>query len=140
MAANLGHQAFHLMRKLIQEHTALWQSEATELTKPQFSVLLAISEKPGLEQAELMAASVSTKATLAEILGRMEKRGWILREAGTTDKRRKFVYLTEAGCALLQQAKVSAELVDNQFVSRLSEADQQTFIRLLNEMLSKSGS
>ncbi|MCE0494694.1 MarR family winged helix-turn-helix transcriptional regulator [Vibrio salinus] len=132
-----GHGIFHLMRKLIQEHTANWQSEVSGLTKPQYSVMLAVSLNPGVEQGELMEASVSTKATLAEIVGRLEKRGLIYRQTGEKDKRRRFVYLTQDGLKLLEQEKAKANYVDNIFLSRLSKQEQSEFIRLLNVIVTK---
>ncbi|WP_372378084.1 MarR family winged helix-turn-helix transcriptional regulator [Vibrio natriegens] len=137
MQSESSHVAFHLMRKLIQEHTANWQSEVSGLTKPQYSVMLAVSLNPGIEQGELMEASVSTKATLAEIVGRLEKRGLIYRQTGQKDKRRRFVYLTQGGLELLEEERAKANYVDNIFLSRLSKEEQADFIRLLKVIVTK---
>ncbi len=59
-----------------QQHTARWQHELPDLTKPQYAVMRAIADKPGIEQVALIEAAVSTKATLAEMLARMEDR-WL---------------------------------------------------------------
>ncbi|MDI7507001.1 MarR family winged helix-turn-helix transcriptional regulator, partial [Cronobacter dublinensis] len=79
-------QAFHLLRQLFQRHTAQWQLALPELTKPQYAVLRSIAESPGIEQVALMEAAVSTKATLAEMLSRMESRGLVRRESAPEDK------------------------------------------------------
>ena len=97
----LRNKAFHLLRQLFQQHTARWQHALPDLTKPQYAVMRAIAERPGIEQINLMEAAVSTKATLAEMLSRMEKRGLVRRENDPLDKRRRFVYLTTEGEALL---------------------------------------
>lgn len=138
MQSELGHIAFHMMRKLMQEHTASWQQAVPGLTKPQYAVMFAVAEKPGVEQSELMGPSVSTKATLAEILARLEKRDLIYRKQGESDKRRRFVYLTEEGMAVFEQAKASASQVDEHFLSRMSAEDQQEFIRLMKCMTEQS--
>ena len=135
MYSKLDHVAFHLMRKLMQEHTAAWQSEMPNLTKPQYSVLRAIADQPGIEQVELMGASVTTKATLAEMLGRMEKRGLIYREQGEADKRRRFVYLTEDGQALLNASISLADKVDDVFLERIKPEEREVFIRILKAMI-----
>lgn len=135
MYSKLDHVAFHLMRKLMQEHTAAWQSEMPNLTKPQHSVMRAIADQPGIEQVELMGASVTTKATLAEMLGRMEKRGLIYREQGETDKRRRFVYLTEEGQAQLEASTSLANKVDDVFLQRIEPEDRDAFIRILKTMI-----
>ncbi len=45
-----------------------------DLTKPQYAVMRSVAEQPGIEQVVLIEAAVSTKATLAEMLSRMEAR------------------------------------------------------------------
>jgi DNA-binding MarR family transcriptional regulator len=135
MRSDLDNIGFHLMRQLIQDHTARWQCEMPHLTKPQYSVMRAIAERPGIEQIELMSASVTTKATLAEMLGRMEERGLIYREQGATDKRRRYVFLTDAGKSLLEATIPLATTVDEFFLNRLSRKEQLEFIRLLKVMI-----
>ena len=71
----LRQEAFHLLRQLFQQHTAQWQHALPELTKPQYAVMRSIAENPGIEQVALTEVAVSTKATLAEMLSRMEARG-----------------------------------------------------------------
>lgn len=90
----LRNKAFHQLRQLFQQHTARWQHELPDLTKPQYAVMRAIADKPGIEQVALIEAAVSTKATLAEMLARMENRGLVRREHDSADKRRRFVWLT----------------------------------------------
>lgn len=50
-----------------------------DLTKPQYAVMRSVAEHPGIEQVALIEAAVSTKATLAEMLSRMEARGLVRR-------------------------------------------------------------
>lgn len=104
----LRNEAFHLLRQLFQQHTARWQQELPELTKPQYAVMRSIAEHPGIEQVELTEVAVSTKATLAEMLSRMESRNLVRREHDPADKRRRFVFLTDEGEALLNAKKPSA--------------------------------
>lgn len=60
-----------------QQHTARWQQALPDLTKPQYAVMRSVAEHPGIEQVALIEAAVSTKATLAEMLSRMEARGTV---------------------------------------------------------------
>lgn len=129
--------AFHLMRKLFQEHTSYWQNQLPHITKPQFSVLHAIAQAPGIEQVDLMDASITTKATLAELLGRLEKRGLIHRQQGSKDKRRRFVFLTEDGEQLYRSTTQVVRSVDMKFLSRISAAEHEELLRLLNALLDK---
>lgn len=132
----LRNEAFHLLRQLFQQHTARWQHELPELTKPQYAVMRAIAEHPGIEQVALTAAAVSTKATLAEMLSRMEQRGLVRREHDPADKRRRFVFLTADGEALLAHAIPLGNAVDEEFLGRLSADERQHLSRLIHTLIS----
>jgi DNA-binding MarR family transcriptional regulator len=47
----LRNEAFHLLRQLFQQHTARWQHELPELTKPQYAVMRSIAEHPELNRS-----------------------------------------------------------------------------------------
>ncbi|WP_202303405.1 MarR family winged helix-turn-helix transcriptional regulator [Dryocola clanedunensis] len=131
----LRDEPFHLLRKLFQQHTARWQFELPELTKPQYAVLRAIAESPGVEQTALTDAAASTKATLAEMLSRMESRSLVKRMHDPADKRRRLVYLTAEGEALLDAAQPSGRRVDDEFLARLDPAERELFTQLVSKMM-----
>ena len=133
----LRQEAFHLLRQLFQQHTAHWQQALPELTKPQYAVLRSIAEHPGNEQVALTEAAVSTKATLAEMLSRMESRGLVTREADPADKRRRFVFLTPEGEALLGSCKPVGNNVDEAFLGRLTAEERRQFTDLVRKMMVK---
>ncbi|ESM35078.1 transcriptional regulator hosA [Escherichia coli BWH 32] len=95
----------------------------------------AIADKPGIEQVALMEAAVSTKATLAEMLARMENRGLVRREHDTADKRRRFVWLTAEGEKVLAAAIPIGDSVDEEFLGRLSAEEQELFMQLVRKMM-----
>ena len=131
----LRQEAFHLLRQLFQQHTARWQHALPELTKPQYAVLRSIAENPGIEQVALTEVAVSTKATLAEMLSRMEARGLVKREHDPADKRRRFVFLTPEGEALLASCKSIDNDVDEAFLGRLSNDERAQFSALVKKMM-----
>ncbi len=138
MIKKLGNVPFHLMRQLFQEHTSLWQKLLPELTKQQYAVLCAVAEQPGIEQMDLMDAALSTKATLAEMLTRMEKKGLLIKHQGADDKRRRFIFLTAEGMQVLQNARPVAIDIDTSFLSRLSASKQDDLVCLLQAMLEEN--
>lgn len=131
----LRQETFHLLRQLFQQHTSRWQHALPALTKPQYAVMRSVAENPGIEQVALMEAAVSTKATLAEMLSRMEARGLVRREQDPADRRRRFVFLTDAGSALLAQCLPVGNAVDDTFLGRLSPEEQAQFSRLVRKMM-----
>ncbi|GGD25151.1 MarR family winged helix-turn-helix transcriptional regulator [Franconibacter pulveris 1160] len=133
----LREEAFHLLRQLFQQHTSRWQSELPELTKPQYAVMRAIQEQPGIEQVALTDAAVSTKATLAEMLSRMESRGLVRRENDPADKRRRFIYLTPEGESLLNAIIPVGNAVDERFLGKLEADERALFTQLIGKMMDK---
>lgn len=133
----LRQEAFHLLRQLFQQHTAQWQHALPELTKPQYAVMRSIAENPGIEQVALTEVAVSTKATLAEMLSRMESRGLVKREHDPADKRRRFVFLTPEGETLLKSCQPVSYGVDEAFLGRLTEDERKQFTALIGKMMAK---
>lgn len=131
----IKNEAFHLLRHLFQQHTSRWQHELPELTKPQYAVMRSIAESPGIEQVALTSVAVSTKATLAEMLSRMEIKGLVRREQDPDDKRRRFVFLTEEGEALLAASQPVGNRVDNEFLQRLMPEEREQFTQLIRKMM-----
>jgi DNA-binding MarR family transcriptional regulator len=131
----LRQETFHLLRQLFQQHTARWQHALPDLTKPQYAVMRSIAEHPGIEQVALTEVAVSTKATLAEMLSRMEARGLVKREHDPADKRRRFVFLTPEGEALLANSQPLGNSVDEAFLGRLSKEEQARFAELVKKMM-----
>lgn len=131
----IKNEAFHLLRHLFQQHTSRWQQELPELTKPQYAVMRSIAESPGIEQVALTSVAVSTKATLAEMLSRMELKGLVRREHDPDDKRRRFVFLTEEGEALLAASQPVGNCVDNEFLQRLTPEEREQFTHLVRKMM-----
>ncbi|PTA89372.1 transcriptional regulator [Kosakonia sp. H7A] len=134
----LRNEAFHLLRQLFQQHTSQWQQALPELTKPQYAVMRSIAENPGIEQVALTEVAVSTKATLAEMLSRMESRGLVRRENDPADKRRRFIYLTPEGERLLASSIPVGNGVDQAFLGRLSAEEQTAFSSLIRKMMDKA--
>lgn len=135
VSMELRNEAFHLLRQLFQQHTSRWQHAMPDLTKPQYAVMRAIAEHPGIEQVALTDVAVSTKATLAEMLNRMEKRGLVHREPDPHDKRRRFVFLTAEGNALLKNCLPVGSEVDESFLGRLSTQERKQFSELVRKMM-----
>lgn len=126
---------FHVMRVILQEHGARWSSQVRDLTKPQYAVLEALKLEPDLDQAQLGSISATTKATLTEMLSRMEARGLIMRETAKTDGRQKIVTLTPEGSAVLDKIRPVAAEINQGMIEVLSEEEQNTLLDLLGKIV-----
>ncbi|MFF4752114.1 MarR family winged helix-turn-helix transcriptional regulator [Streptomyces sp. NPDC002514] len=127
-------KTFHLMRRVLQEHGAHWQGRLPHLTKPQYAVLRAVGEQPGIEQSAVAVSAGIDKATLAAVLLRLEQRGLIIRTVDLADRRRRLVHLTEEGDQEIRQTFPVAAEVDAALLDRLTPKERTQLQHLLAKL------
>ncbi len=103
---------------------ALWQAQHAvervmeEALKPlgisltQAAGLLHLSRQPGLSGAELARRLLITPQSTATILGQMEERGWVVRQAHAVHRAVVEVHVTPIGLELLDRAIAVMDRVD----------------------------
>lgn len=131
----LYRKTLHLMRRVLQEHGAHWQTRLPQLTKPQYAVLRAVRESPGIEQSAVAAVAGIDKATLAAVLLRLEQRGLLGRTVDATDRRRRLLRLTDAGMHEVRRALPVAAEVDAYLLDRLDPAEREQLHHLLTKIV-----
>lgn len=104
------------------------------LSLRQFVVLAAIAEKPGLSQTDLVRATGIDRSTLADMVQRMEKRGWISRTTAPLDARAHAVHLASSGAALLASATRHARAADAAILDLLPRTKRRTFLNILMKL------
>ena len=75
-----------------------------DLSKEQFVVLKYLYHKNGMIQNDLAFITDRSKTALTRLLSTLEKKNYIYRESGESDKRNKYVYLSEAGRTAYEEA------------------------------------
>lgn len=78
--------------------------ERLGLTYTQYVVMMALWEFGGMTESEIGRKVYLDSGTLAPLLKRLEKQGYITRTRPETNERKLFIELTEAGEALKDQA------------------------------------
>jgi DNA-binding MarR family transcriptional regulator len=126
-----------LVRRLHQIHLALFAEECAsfEVTPVQYSIMTVAGERPGLEQARLAYEVGIDRATLANVVARLELRGLLRRDASPTDRRVRLVGLTEAGAELLDQMREPARRAHERTIDALPHADRERFVELLRRLV-----
>lgn len=122
----------HRVEQLATDRFALLVGETVTLR--QFAVLAAIAQSPGLSQAELGRAAGIDKSTLAEMVARMEKRGWIDRTASLLDARAQSVHLAPEGVATLTAAAHHARAADAAILDLLPRTKRKTLLNILGKL------
>ena len=131
---DLENVVFQRLRRVLQEHGANWQNRLPRLTKPQYAVLHAIGETPGIEQAVLRHRAAIDKATLASLLVRLEQRGLIERTVDSEDRRHRLLQLTPEGTAELRASTPIAHSVDAEMLQRLTLSEREELHALLGKL------
>ncbi|MFJ6216056.1 MarR family winged helix-turn-helix transcriptional regulator [Streptomyces sp. NPDC092296] len=122
----------HLIRVAQQVHTRLWTEQVgSEVTAPQFAVLLALALEPGADQRTVGELASLDKATMAEMVGRLVRRGLVLRRRDPSDGRRKLLSLSPNGTQLVREATAGVVRVQRTLFEPLDEADRQDLVTAL---------
>ncbi|RIK78665.1 MAG: MarR family transcriptional regulator [Planctomycetota bacterium] len=91
LAARLR-DAYWAMHRLADSHL-----ERHDITADQFVLLAALADEDGLAQPELCRRTSSNPSAMPALLGRLETRGFIVREQYAADHRARCVKLTPHG-------------------------------------------
>ncbi|SFE62421.1 MarR family winged helix-turn-helix transcriptional regulator [Alteribacillus iranensis] len=104
-----------------------------DLYYAQWTILYTLSRKGSITQTELWKYLQVEAPTITRTLTRMEEKGWIVRTPGR-DKRERLVALTEEALAKLPRIKETIDDTEQQFVTSLSEEEQQKLYHLLEKL------
>jgi DNA-binding MarR family transcriptional regulator len=132
----LGQSVSHLLHRAQQIAADWFTKKAGDdgVTLRQFAVLAAVAEKPGQSQTDLVRATGVDRSTLADMISRMEKRGWVTRKTAAKDARAKSVTLTAAGKKTLAGATPFAQGADEAVLNAVPKARRELFIATLEAM------
>ena len=103
------------------------------LTTPQYAALSALPLKPGTTSAELARLSFVSPQAMNEMVGVLERKGLIRRQASPESKKRLGIFLTEHGQECLRQCEKRADQVEEILFASLSVEEHETLDRLLRK-------
>ncbi len=127
----------HLVRRAHQISVALFMSELSheDVTPVQFAILNAVMDSPGVDQVTLANRVAFDAATSGSVIGRLETKGWIRREPDQADRRRKLLWLTNAGHDATLQMKRAVDRVQEKILSPLNPEEAQQLISLMTKLV-----
>lgn len=131
------HAPGHLIRRAHQVAVAIFMEETADfdVTPVQFAILNALLDGPGEDQVTLARKVAFDAATFGSVIGRLEARGWVRREADTADRRRKLLWVTPPGIAAAQKMKRLVVRVQQRILQPLDDADREQLIALLDRLV-----
>jgi DNA-binding MarR family transcriptional regulator len=135
--ADMYKQPGHLIRRAHQFSTAVFMEEAKSvaLTPVQFSALIVISDRPGVDAKRVSDLIFFDPSTIGNVLDRLEKRGLIVRKPGLEDRRTKRLFLTAAGAAVIQKIIRRIPEISKRILAPLSARERRLFVSLLSRLV-----
>ena len=134
---DFAHAPGHLVRRAQQIAVALFMTElaAEDVTPVQFAILNAVMDTPGIDQITLAGRVAFDAATSGSVIGRLEAKGWIQREADRVDRRRKLLWLTPSGQEAILLMKTAVERVQDKLLKPLNQQEAQQLVGLLSKLV-----
>ena len=111
------------------------ETAAFDVTPVQFAILNALMDDPGEDQITLSGRVAFDAATSGSVIGRLESKGWVRRQADPADKRRKLLWVTPAGEKVALQMKRAVNKVQSRLLGPLSKAERDQFAELLAKLV-----
>ena len=133
----LEQSPLHLLHRAGQCAGEIFLTEmgATDLTPRQYAVLVTVSLWEGLSQTELVDKTGIDRSTLADIVRRMLKKGYLQRRRTKEDARAYAVKLTDDGWNALKSADPLVRRVDDKILSTLPAQQRDRFLEDLNTIV-----
>ncbi len=141
-AIRLDHSPLHLLHRAGQCAGDIYSAEMSPIaiTPRQFAVLATVAGAEGLSQTELVVRTGIDRSTLADIVGRMLRKGLLHRRRTKDDARAYAVRLTEEGRRIFESAEPIVRRVDGRLLETIPEKRRQQFLEdlaMLVELLNR---
>ena len=127
----------HLIRRAQQLAVAVFMEEtsAFDATPVQFAILNALMDDPGEDQITLSNRVAFDPATFGSVIGRIEAKGWVTREADPGDRRRKLLWITPEGEKMALDMKRAVAKAQQRIVAPLDAAERRQLSALLGKLI-----
>lgn len=110
---------------------------AVGITASQLPVLVALKGGRKLTQKELTEVSGVEQSSMAQLLARMERDGFIRREPSQNDRRSSVISLTDLALERLEPGREILRNIDDDVCAFFSDADRKTLTELLGRLRCK---
>lgn len=127
----------HLIRRSQQIGVAIFfeEFEGHDVTPAQYAALIAIRDRPGIDQRTLADQIAIDRSTIGAALKTLEDRDFITRVAPKENLRIKQLFITRSGDNLLQSTRECIYRVQERIMSPLSPKERKVFIGLLSRLV-----
>lgn len=121
--------------KIVDYHLhEMLKDEGIDVSKEQMIILMKLHEKDGLTQNELAIKTFRDKSSLARLLSKMERKGYILRQQSKEDKRINEVFMTALGKTTFEKTRPLIKNIIDMMQNGISESERQFMIKILQKV------
>ena len=131
MSSRIDRSPIHLLHRAGQCAADIFQTEISELTPRQLTVLMTVASDEGVSQTKLVEASGIDRSTLADLVRRLCRKGFLQRKRKREDARSYAVKLTDEGRRVLSAAGPAARRVDERVIGALPGKQREAFLTAL---------
>jgi len=131
-------QIGHLLRRVYQRHTALFQQYIpdSQLTAAQFVVLCSVRDNQGSSLADIVKATVIDQATVRGVVdARLKQRELVRVDHDPHDRRKVVINLTPVGQELVRKMEPFALQITESTYGTLNPAERVALEFLLRKMI-----
>ena len=135
-AGALARSPSHLLHRAVQLSLEIHGEEAGPdgLTQRQYAVLEVVGGHPGLSQTDLVRLTGIDRSTLADLVGRMDTKGLLVRERSTLDARAMVVRLSDEGRAALDVARPQVVMADQRLLALVPKSRRDVLVQILTDL------
>jgi len=112
-------------------------ANSIELTRHQFVLLKVLGEKEGSCQNDLAFLTERDKTSLGRLVNSLETKGYVKKLSDVIDKRKRMIYLTNAGRNVLSKAWPIMVEIEKEITNDLDPMGVESTIRILNQIQTK---
>ena len=105
-----------------------------ELRPLQYTLMLIVSENPGVSQSGVCDALGIQKANCVPSMSELERRGFIIRKKSTVDARSYELHLTAKGRRILQRAGEVQSLHESRLIEMIGVEGREQLLALLGKL------
>lgn len=126
-----------LIRRLHQLHVAIFLEECRpfDVTPVQYAVLSVLYANAALDQVSVAAEVGIDRNNAADVLRRLERRGFAARIDSPHDRRAKLTRITDAGRRFVEEAHGAMEAAQRRFTGSLTERERRRLTELLQKVM-----
>jgi len=131
--ARLADTPGHLMRRAQQRAVEIhWQAVGEDgLLPPQFAVMLTVYQNPGLNQTALVNLTGIDRSTVADMIPRLIKKGYLERKRTPEDQRAKKLWITPEGEAMVRRNAEATFAAQSEILAPVPAGERKRFMDLL---------